>query len=137
VWMPGIWRHFAWTFTLGAKTAAGLQLAKWRIYIDGDLQKVYDGIFPIDGFLTTNYLGNSDATSTATFTGHMDSFAIYPVALSLIEVRFLMAVCMHACMYVCIYLYVYVYIYSFSLIEVRFLMAVCMYVCMYVPLCMY
>jgi hypothetical protein len=47
-----------------------------------------------------------DATLVATFTGHMDSFAIYPVVLSLIEVRFLMAVCMHVCMYVCASMYV-------------------------------
>jgi hypothetical protein len=86
---PNVWKHITWT--LVPKTALRVT-AEWRIYVDGTLVKVFNGLYAVNQTLTNAFVGRSNISDHGAFVGYMDSLMIFSVALTANEVRVVMAV---------------------------------------------
>lgn len=108
------WKHVAWTL---GPTIGSLRQPSWSIYVDGNLTATVDGFYPEGVELDSSYIGRAAPAAAAAatggggetrrqavasegqFLGYMDSFMMYPEALSDNEVRlvYLVSGTMYAC----------------------------------------
>ncbi len=84
-WTASIWRHIVWTLT--PTSSVPFMDATWSIFIDGKFVADKVAYYPPDANLTWNYIGKSSRDSDGAFAGYLDSFHIYPAALSFNEAR--------------------------------------------------
>ena len=109
-----VWKHVAWTL---GPTIGSLRQPSWSIYVDGNLTATVDGFYPEGVVLDSSYIGRAAPAAAAAatggggetrrqavasegqFLGYMDSFMMYPEALSDNEVRlvYLVSGTMYAC----------------------------------------
>jgi hypothetical protein len=76
MWDGNIWRHAVWVL------AATGTSARWDFYMDGVLlATTADMYYPVDATWNLNYLGKSNWPD-GPYVGYMDSFYIFPTALS-------------------------------------------------------
>ncbi len=78
----GVWRHIVWSLSkIATAPATGSYTATWNIYINGELALQDTSLYPVDLVYTQNYIGKGDGTRNP-FSGHLDSFYIFTVALN-------------------------------------------------------
>ncbi len=53
-----------------------------QVYTDGQLLLQHTGLYPIDGDLTMNFIGQNGSAVDRGFVGYMDTFVMYQRAIS-------------------------------------------------------
>ncbi len=82
-WKVGIWQHVAWTLN---PLTADKYASSWRIYFDGVLLNTFEGNYPENRSLDWAYIGRSWYRQDGIYHGYMDSFTVFPIALTQNEV---------------------------------------------------
>jgi hypothetical protein len=88
-WQSNVWRHFIWSI---ARKPDSTTTATWKIYLDGLLVHVGDGVHPADDVVNDIYLGRAAESTASPYSEYMDSFRITPVAVTANEARLLFTV---------------------------------------------
>jgi hypothetical protein len=82
-WTAGTWKHYVWVLY----RADSGRFSDWGIYKDGIKVAQLRGHFPSSGIFNQNHLGINFLFGTeSTFQGKIDSFGIFPYALTQLQI---------------------------------------------------
>ncbi len=96
-WQAGVWKHVTWT--IAPISSSSSSAALWKLYVDGNMTAMVDGLYPMSGDYDESYIGGAASDSDGGYVGNLDTFFVFSQALFDQEARLVyrVSVCVNVC----------------------------------------
>jgi hypothetical protein len=102
-WQTDTWTHIA--VVLAPLNYTGGGMARWKMYVNGNLTAQAEGLYPDSVDMDKSYFGTCEQGSESeAYVGHIDSFVAYALALTDDEITVVYLVRLCVCVRVCVYI---------------------------------